>query len=198
MKLRVCSVLLTCLAACRGSEQTDHGHGVPPSSAATVRSVTVDATKTGFETKTVVLYQPDPILRERIPSVEVLSSYINAVQAACQAHFAGVSAPEALDVVVAIKPGRRARTWFVAPSRSESDESLGNLRQQIESVNPPDVRGGPVAFAIVATIAGATREQSGATGFRPPMPKAWMDAPLGDPRKAVVPDDVLRVIWPDP
>jgi hypothetical protein len=152
----------------------------------------------GFATKTVVLYQPDAILRERVPSVEALSAYIKAVQAVCEVHFSGASAPETLDVVVAIKPGGHSRAWFVSPSRSEADESLGRLRPQIEAVPPPAIRAGPVAFAIVATVAGATREAPGPDGFRPPMPRAWRDAPLESAGPRVVPDDVLRHIWPDP
>ena len=193
----VLSILLLgfAVAACRAPQDIGQSNASPTSSAAARTSVT--GTR-GFEPKSVVLYQPDAILDERVPSVEGFAAYIKEIQAVCSTYFADANAPEALDVVVAIKPGGHSHVWFVSPSRPENDESLGRLRQQIESVNPPAVRTGPVAFAIMASIAGAQREPTGSGEFRPPMPKAWMDAASKTPQQALVPDDVLHHAWPDP
>jgi hypothetical protein len=197
---RVSSILLLGLAvaACRTSQDTGQPNASPTSAAAAQSATAVPGTMKGFETMEIVLYQPDATLRERVPSVEVFAAYAKEVQAACAAHFADVSAPEALDVVVAIKPNGRSRVWFVSSSRSEGDESLGRLREKIESVKPPTIRIGPVAFAIMATVAGAKREPPGPDGSHVPMPKAWRDAASKSPQPALVPDDVLHYAWPDP
>lgn len=155
------------------------------------------ASSDSFKTINVVLYQPDSVLQERLSGAETLATYMKSIQAVCSTFFADQRSPETLDVVVAIKPSNRARAWFVSSSRGDGDEVLDRLRQKIERLTPPAVRVGPVAFAIVATIAGAEREVPSPQGFSPPMPKEWKEAAAKMADRGLIPDDVLRSVWPE-
>ena len=163
---------------------------------ASVATPTAAAGPRGFQTTGVVLYQPDSVLAERVPSSQVLSAYMKEIQASCASRFQESTAPEALDVVVALKPGGLSRTWFVTSARSEDDRQLSDLKRDIEALSAPPINGGPVAFAIVGSIAGAPRPAQGGAGYRPPMPKAWTEVAQRVGGQGVLPDDVLRHIWP--
>jgi hypothetical protein len=56
----------------------------------------------GFETESVVLYQSDSVLRERLLSAENLAGYIKRLQGACAEFFATADTPETLHIVVAL------------------------------------------------------------------------------------------------
>lgn len=150
-----------------------------------------------FQTTNIVLYQPDGVLGERLPGVDALAAYLRKLQASAAPFFPDGSAPETLDIVVVIKPGGRSRVWFVSDSRPEADGVLARLRRELESVEVPTIKMGPVAFAISAAIAGAKREVSDGGGFRPPMPKEWQDAATKVKEPGVIPDDIVAVVWPD-
>lgn len=150
----------------------------------------------GFKTVTVVLYQPDEVLRNRVPSIEMLADFLKRLERVCSEFFDRAKTPEILDVVVAIKPGRRLRIWFVSPSRRQRDEQLNLLRQALEAVEAPDIRNGPVAVAILGAIAGAQRKVPDPKAFAAPIPKEWKQA-MKMAGRGIVPDDVLRVVWPE-
>lgn len=109
----------------------------------------------GFETQNIVLYQTDDVLEERLPDIAKLNDYIKRLRDVCQKFFAGTTAPETLDVVVAVRPGRQSRIWFVSSVQSTPDASRKSLRKSLENVTPCDVTSGSIAFAIGAKIAGA-------------------------------------------
>src|SRR5688572_16053024 len=76
----------------------------------------VDAVK-GFETDNIVLYQPDEDLRELLPNGDVtdLANYIKQIQAVCTGFFATtITKPENFTIVVAIRPAKRSRVWFIS------------------------------------------------------------------------------------
>jgi hypothetical protein len=155
-------------------------------------------TKRGFETVNIVLYHPDPVLRDRGISAEALSAYIKKLQAACVGVFADETKPDSLDVVIAVKPGMRSRVWFISATRSQGDSRLDSLGRKLESIGPPGVLNGPVVFAISATIAGAERKPPDSKeGFSPPTPREWEEASRKLGGQAAYPDDILQIIWPD-
>jgi hypothetical protein len=152
----------------------------------------------GFKTENLVLYQPDSVLRERLPSVEDLASYVKRLQAVCGNFFADVETPETLDIIVALKPGRQSRVWFVSSTPSPSGMSRESLRVKLEAVTPVEVRYGPVAFAISAKIAGGSGNvPKGDGAYQPPIPKEWQEAAKGQKEPLVIPDGFLALVWPD-
>jgi len=152
----------------------------------------------GFETENVVLYQPESVLSERVPSVEELAGYIKRLQGVCAEFFADAATPETLHIVVALKPGRQSRVWFVSSSPSPSGVNRESLRLRLEAVTPIEVQHGPVAFAISARIAGGNGNvPSGEGAYQPPIPKEWQDAAKGHGEALAIPDGFLALVWPD-
>jgi hypothetical protein len=129
-----------------------------------------DAVK-GFETENLVLYQPDSVLHERVSSIEDLAGYVRRLQEVCENFFVTAKTPETLHIVVALKPGKQSRIWFVSSTLSPGDVKRESLRLNLEAVTPIDVQHGPVAFAISARIAGGDGSVSrGAGDYQPPIP----------------------------
>jgi hypothetical protein len=104
----------------------------------------------GFETDKLVLYQPNEILQARVGAVEEFSTYIKQLQTVCSEFFATNKTPETLHVVVAVRPGKGARVWFISslyPSADAQREPYGrNLKRfrlarfataQWPSLSPP-------------------------------------------------------------
>jgi len=153
--------------------------------------------KTGFAVSNISLYQQDAVLRQRVASVEKFSAFIKRIEAVCQTHFAGSSAPETLDVVIAMKPGGEFKVWFVSSTRANDDVQWEPLRKKIQELTAPDIKNGPVAFALSATIAGAKKNETDPKSFKPPMPKEWAEAAQKAKAPLEIPDDILDVVWPD-
>lgn len=154
----------------------------------------VEAVK-GLEVDLFVFYQPDPVLRERLPSPEVFTRYVERLQGICKTFFSTAVKPETLHIVVAIKPGKQSRVWFVSSIRLPDAEELEPLRVKLERVTPVDVHHGPVAFAIAARIAGGDGRIPGGVDYQPPLPQEWKDA--ADGKMLMIPDGILELVWPD-
>jgi hypothetical protein len=152
----------------------------------------------GFETDSIVLYQPDSVLRERLPDVKDLAGYIKRLQGVCEKFFSGAETPETLHVVVALKPGKRSRVWLISSAPSPVNAKRDSLRALLEAETPIEVLNGPVAFAIAAKIAGGSGDLPRTDGAdEPPVPREWKEAARGHEKPLVVPDGFLELVWPD-
>jgi hypothetical protein len=138
----------------------------------------------------IALYQPDEVLKSRLVSPDELAEYVRLLVAAA-AQTAKTSTPAQLDIVMAVKPGRRARAWLVS---ANGVQDPGSLKQALEAIRSIEVRGGPVAFAMRGTTGGA--ESMVGDGAAPPMPQEWKDAASGK-KDVLVPDGILEAVWPD-
>lgn len=134
-------------------------------------------------------------MRERLPEVRDLGDFVIAMQKVCAEHFAAAKTAEGLSIVTAVKPNGQARFWFVS-SLHTPDEKFQGLREKLARIPTPKVRTGPVAFSLDASIAGGASER-GSSG--PPIPKEWQDAIAGakSTEPLLVPDGVLKFVWPD-
>lgn len=141
----------------------------------------------------IVLYQPDSVLQERAPPAQSWADYIRALQSTCTLFLREKGAQEALDVFVALKPGRRSRIWFIS-STPAAPGLLEPLRGRLESIEPPEVRGGPVTFLFAAAPEGTARRDPESR-----LPDEWLTAIRESGREVMmVPDEVLAMVWPDP
>jgi hypothetical protein len=149
----------------------------------------------GFATASIHIgYMSQEALGERV-SVHDLGDYIKRLQAVCSQFFAQTTIPEDLSIVVAVKPGKRSKVWFVSSRAPASSERRDDLRAELEAVPPPAVHGGPIAFAIEGRIAGGHTKGESKAG-PPPVPNEWQDA-LSKLVEPVPFDRVLPHIWPD-
>lgn len=152
----------------------------------------------GFETETLVLYQPDAVLNERVPSMEDLAGYVKRLQTVCAAFFSDAATPDTFHIVVVIKPGKQSRVWFVSSTPSPGDMKRESLRLKLEAVAPIEVQHGPVAFAISAKIAGGSGNPAKEDGaYQPPIPREWQEAAKGHKEPLAIPDSFLELVWPD-
>ena len=141
-----------------------------------------------FETD-IFLYQPDNVLQERLSgSARGLADYVKRLESICEASFATAPTPETLNIIVAVRPGKRSRVWFVS-SRPTDTPQRQALRRKLEAITPCEVRGGPVAFALLGVAGG-----DGKSLKNPLMPKEWEDAAKG--KELLIPDGVLDIVWP--
>jgi hypothetical protein len=152
----------------------------------------------GFAMVSVKFYQPDEVLQRRLNAVDALAAYIKKIVEVCSASLGPTAPPAALDVVVAVKPDKRARVWFVAGSPTRpGPTALASLRGQLEALAPPDVKEGPVAFAIIGSLGGATRPEAHRDDASfIPMPDEWRNAIRGKPN-VLAPDGILALVWGD-
>jgi hypothetical protein len=65
----------------------------------------------GYELDQIGLYQPEAVLRSRIPDPKAVSEYAKALSQVCEDYFAKTETPETLQIVVALKPGKQSRFW---------------------------------------------------------------------------------------
>ena len=156
-------------------------------------------TAEGFETDHVVFYLPEDVMEARVGSVADFANYAKQLQAICTEFFATTKTPETLHIVVAVRPGKRARVWFVSSTRPTPDAQREPLRKKLEAIPPCDVHDGPIAFAISAKLAGGDgKTPKGGKDFKTPIPKEWQDAAIATGKERVlVPDGLLDLIWPD-
>lgn len=161
--------------------------------AATPRAPTsaAPAAPASFVMVEVVLYQHQNVAAARLQGADELGPFLKAVERTVAASLPAGSTPRELDVVIAIKPGRKARFWFVQVP--EGDAIPAQLERDLEALDAPQVVGGPVAVALIGSVSGApTSSKPGS----PPMPHEWRDAAKsGD--SGVLPESVLATLWPD-
>lgn len=147
----------------------------------------------GFKTSSIILYQPDALLKARLGDVKDLAAYIKELQAACGESFAASKTPETLYIVVAVRPAKRSRVWFIS-SHPSPDAPRDEVRKKLESISPFEAKEGPIIFALAATLAGG--DPSALDTTPPPLPAEWMKA-AGDRKGPFTSDDLLDLVWPD-
>jgi hypothetical protein len=98
--------------------------------------------------------------------------------------------------VVAVKPSKVSKVWFISSRKPGAEEHRDDLRQKLEAIAVPAVRTGPIAFAIDGQIAGGVAKGE-PKGGRPPTPSEWGDAiaKLTGPTHF---DTLLEKVWPNP
>jgi hypothetical protein len=151
----------------------------------------------GFRTDRIAVYQDQEVLLKRLPGPDVFGAYVKRLGLVAHNFFVGDSTPERLDLVFALRPGATPRAWFVSSTRAGDAKELEPLRKLLEGVPGVEIRGGPVAFALSARIAGGggppqTRDSP------PPIPREWRDAAesLKEP-SAYSSDEFLNSLWRD-
>ncbi len=139
------------------------------------------------KTEAIIMLQNDAMLGKRAGSVREVGLYLKGVREAFAAAYEKIDTPETLSAVVAVKPGRKARLWIVSSLQTPPDRAA--LMARFDALPVPEVREGPVAFAIRFTVAGAKPEKI------PMVPPDWNAAFGGKP--AIMPDAIATYIWKD-
>lgn len=115
----------------------------------------VASASTPYEMKDVVLLQPDFVLQERV-TVKALAPYIQSVNVAALEVLSGQKyEPAGGFVVLAIRPGMQSAAWLDIRPALPPDLARA-LVARLHAVPAPTVEGGPVVFAIRASLSGGT------------------------------------------
>lgn len=147
------------------------------------------AEKSGFETTNIVLYQPDDVLEKRLPGAGHLAAYIEKFQVTAASMLAKETTPDTLVIVVAVRPEGTSRVWLMGSKLDEKTQA--SLLKQLGAIPAVEVKEGPVAFAICATIAGGPEFTE-----VPPLPPEWKKAAEKLPQPVAIPDGILDDVWP--
>ena len=140
----------------------------------------------------VVLLQSSTLLEERVASIDAMAEYVRAVEAAARD---GVLAspskrPAAGFIVVAVKPGERARVWldFDAPPNFQTSRQIVT---KVGALKPYEARKGPVVFALKVGLWDAFESKRVA-----PSPPEWKAATEKVGRQLEL-DQLVDTVWPD-
>jgi|JI7StandDraft_1071085.scaffolds.fasta_scaffold64222_3 hypothetical protein len=145
---------------------------------------------TPYKTESIMLLQPDSVLKERVESTKSFADYIKASQAAVETTLASETpSPTSGFIVFAVRPGSESRVWFDFKPELPA-ETTNRLRTAIQSVATVPVKGGTVVFALRATLWGAPSAQG------VPNPSEWSDAMKGRSEPMEVGDLVDKLVWP--
>ena len=143
-----------------------------------------------YKLENIMLLQPDFVLKERMPSIDSFSGYIEAVQAAAESTLSNEEpSPASGFIVLAVRPGAKSNVWLdFKPSLPE--ETASRLREAIHAVPPLSVKGGTVVFALNATL----WDSPPAAGF--PNPPEWSKAMEGHNDSIEIGALVDKFVWP--
>jgi hypothetical protein len=144
---------------------------------------------TPYKTESIMLLQPDFVLQERTSSVEALSNYIKAVQAASESVLVKEPpSPTGGYLVLAVRPGGQSMTWLDFQPTLPTPLA-DRLKTAILAVPPFQARKGVVVFALKVSLWDAPLIQS----F--PNPTEWSKAMEGRDEPMEI-GDLVDKVWP--
>lgn len=145
----------------------------------------------------IMLYQEETTLRERAVDVAKLGEFVKKIETACTEFFANADKPESLNVVVAVKPGKKSRFWFISSFRKDQ-KALEPLRKKLEAIPAFQINRGPIVFALNGLIAGGDGQKKGNEDEpKLAIPDEWKEAAKSVKKDIEVPDGFLELVWPD-
>jgi hypothetical protein len=162
-----------------------------PDSALTAGSVSV-------KMETIVFCQPDSDLKPRLSSVDDLAKYMKQIEEAAMESLRNAAElkPTNGAVVVAVRPGRKARAWLMSSEYDFPQKVSEDFQTRFGKIRPLSVKFGPVAFALLFSVNGGGKPLVSRDRMMP-MPREWQNASKNATRPLLVPDDILAIIWPD-
>jgi hypothetical protein len=162
-------------------------HATEPASAAIARA------PEPFTKHNVVLLQPSAVLEARVSSIDAMAEYIRAVEAAAkEAVLSSASKrPAAGFIVLALRPGPRAKVWLDFDAPPPSFDTSRALVAKIAAVKPFEVRDGPVVFALKVGLWDAFESKRIA-----PSPAEWKAVTKKSGQQPEV-DALIEQVWRD-
>ena len=139
----------------------------------------------------VVLLQPSAVMERRVANIDAMADYIKAVQAAAREAVVASGATQAVGgfVVLAVKPGRKARVWLDFDALLDL-EMRKHITNNVQAVPAFEVTEGPVVFALKVATWDAKESKRVA-----PSPIEWKKAtPKGKPLEI---GKLVEKVWND-
>jgi hypothetical protein len=130
----------------------------------------------------VQLFMPSSEMQVRVKDINQLAQFIDKIQGASQQYFAGQEINA--NIVVAIKPNRKARYWIV----NEGNKDERELALRLDKLEAPEVSK-TVIFSILSASTGSKFDPS-----KPILPDAWEEAAAQAERPMTL-DEVVDLVW---
>jgi hypothetical protein len=139
----------------------------------------------------VVLLQPSGVVESRVPGVDAMADYIQAVEAAARQAVQDSAARQSVSgfLVVAVRPGQRSKVWLDFDTLVD----LGlqrDIAARMQAVKPFDAKDGPVVFAVKVALWGAKPSKR-----QVPLPAEWRSGRA----EGAAPEEVEALVerlWP--
>ena len=145
---------------------------------------------TPYKTESIMLLQPDAVMRDRVPSTQAFVDYIKKSQAVAETTLASQSpTPTSGFIVFAVRPDSSKRIWLDFKPELPV-ETADRLRSAIQDVPVFTSKNETVVFALRATLWDAPS----ADGV--PNPPEWSKAMSGQKKPMEVGDLVDMLVWP--
>ncbi len=169
-------------------------------------SVAPPATKTpaktpeAFVVHQAVLYQPDPVLKERFGGDGLIATfYLRQVEAEAKKILA--TAPRGLGtsgvLISTVRPGSSPKIWFAFPTTRRLPTNLRlELEKKLATIPAPVPTGGPVAMGLAFSIWGGDKESQEMMRQGPPIPDAWRLVAARSKKTGMPFDQMLGLAWP--
>jgi hypothetical protein len=142
----------------------------PPKPPGGVKAPRPDA----FRQVSIVLYQPDAVLKARLGDAAPLAGYIRRIDRGLTAELDQVPAIPGFQaaLVVALKPAGESHAWLVSQARLPHNlrDALTKAAQAVPPLHP---LGGPVAFAIIFNGFGGGGKPVVDAAHPIPIPPEW-------------------------
>jgi len=141
----------------------------------------------------VVLLQPSAVLEERVPSVDAMADYIQAIEAAAREAVLASPLRQVAGgfIVVAVRPGTKSKVWLDFDTLLDADVSR-QIVTRTTAVPPFEARQGPVVFALKVGLWGGRESKRVA-----PSPSEWRAATKQAGRQLDL-DSMIRRVWREP
>jgi len=154
--------------------------------------------RNNFNIVSVVLVQPDDILKARLGNADSLANYAKQIEGQASIAFNTINSlkPTTGAIVVAIKPGKLAKFWLASSEYKIPKTIQDDFQKRFKSLRPATVREGPVLFAMNFTVNGGGRPVNTMEGTPIPMPDEWKHALKHINTPLLIPDGVLKYVWP--
>lgn len=143
-----------------------------------------------YNVESIMLLQPEYVMRERAGDVKALAMYINGLKDAAGAALSEekVQKPSGGYIIAAVKPGGKSRIWLDFSPNLSSDVQA-KLKATLEAVPPFKAEKGVVVFAISSTLWGGSPIQN----F--PSPPEWKEAMKGRSDATEI-SELVQKVWP--
>lgn len=154
-----------------------------------------DNTVVPFSMKTLILYQSDEILKERLATgADMLAKYAMRIEAEANKIFLSTNPSQRYSgaVVITVKPGGQSRVWLALGDNDLPDTLKNTLLEKLTAIKSIPVKKGPIAFALKFDAWGGGKPLEETF----PIPDEWRKV-MKNQADSIIPDAPLAILWPD-
>jgi hypothetical protein len=148
-----------------------------------------------LQTREIVLYNQMDEFEARSPTAEILASFIKRLGAKAAALWKDEKATSGKSgfIAVAIRPDRTMKLWVDVEEEFQA-EITASLEREMKTIGVPQVKSGPIAFAVHFDLWGGASKVKAKTDHIQ-IPQLWRKA-LGEQSNPLgIPDEILPLVW---